>query len=498
MKKLLILFLLLAFINISNLKLEETTYDLILNASISRYGGEEAGLKSTFALDTNCSKLEGILDPTEIKKNNYNLKLIGNDSTLFNIICHFFIPTNPFYYTLKLICDFVDDPKGYNQSIKLEESIIDINSKKIKIFSTYLNLKFTDKNIPFLYSDIQTIDYNDGNDTYILKFKTGSYYDTNLFIASRSYATAFDQPLDDCKFENGEIICSLSRKTIEACFNNDDKYHQDTYYQIHSFGSEYGERYYENVYSIILKYVREKPKEDIYIEVLHTFDKALRFCELIFYETNITNFPYLNTLPFYLNITHKEINETFYHSCSLKKNEDDTPLLLICKINIGFNELNVSLNTFNKLNISDINLNYNFIISYSQKEYIYIDFETFGYFYGFYPKILDYTSKDSLNLTFKSNTQNIAKIFLNQNSANLKCERNDFIYRCIVPKSHFIGDKSEYYYVYHAAFYWKKKVKNYELSPIKVIGLDSKYSNSNEIVTPFIVVSFLCLILILV
>ena len=88
----------------------------------------------------------------------------------------------PENYYLYLICILKDDPKGYDKKVILNETIILYNEKKIKIFSSYyVDLAFIDYKNPFLYSGYQTIDLNDGNEEYDLKFKAGSYYD-NLYF----------------------------------------------------------------------------------------------------------------------------------------------------------------------------------------------------------------------------------------------------------------------------------------------------------------------------
>ena len=74
MNNLLLLIIYFSLIFIGYSKLEETTYDLIIN-------GEDiedniAGLTSTFVLETNCSEPEVIFDPSDIEKQIFETKLL--------------------------------------------------------------------------------------------------------------------------------------------------------------------------------------------------------------------------------------------------------------------------------------------------------------------------------------------------------------------------------------------------------------------------------------
>ena len=55
------------------------------------------------------------------------------------------------------------------------------------------------------------------------------------------------------------------------------------------------------------------------------------------------------------------------HQCYFKKNEDNTPLILICSIYNEYSEL--SLNKIKYLSMNFIDYKYNFIITYQNEEW---------------------------------------------------------------------------------------------------------------------------------
>lgn len=138
----------------------------------------------------------------------------------------------------------------------------------------------------------------------------------------------------------------------------------------------------------------------------------------------------------------------------------------------------------NHLSLDFIDYNYNFTVNY-QKEESYSRGVKSEYIIGVFPNILDFTSQNETNFSIVGYINyNLDKLTLNLESENLKCEAN-YKYttiQCIVPKSHFQGKKSGYYYLYYTNFLGGKSLF-YEVEAFKVILSGSIISFSiNKIV----------------
>ena len=138
----------------------------------------------------------------------------------------------------------------------------------------------------------------------------------------------------------------------------------------------------------------------------------------------------------------------------------------------------------NHLSLDFIDYNYNFTVNY-QKEESYSRGVKSEYIIGVYPNILDFTSQNETNFSIVGYINyNLDKLTLNLESENLKCEAN-YKYttiQCIVPKSHFKGEKSGYYYLHYPDSLGDISLY-YEANPFKVILSGSfNYYNINKIV----------------
>lgn len=151
-----------------------------------------------------------------------------------------------------------------------------------------------------------------------------------------------------------------------------------------------------------------------------------------------------------------------------KKNEDNNPLLLLC-LNGGSKGETISLNTFSRYYDDLLSFNYNFQISNSINETFTINGLTTN-IQAKYPDILDFSSNNVLNFSIFGFFGNYLGdiLSLNPKEANLKCEANWGIYQCIVPKSHFKGEKNGYYYLHYNNSLGGKSIF-YEVTPFKVI-----------------------------
>ena len=146
-----------------------------------------------------------------------------------------------------------------------------------------------------------------------------------------------------------------------------------------------------------------------------------------------------------------------------KKNEDNNPLLLLC-LNGGSKGETISLNTFSRYYDDLLSFNYNFQISNSINETFTINGLTTN-IQAKYPDILDFSSNNVLNFSIFGFFGNYLGdiLSLNPKEANLKCEA-----KCIVPKSHFKGEKNGYYYLHYNNSLGGKSIF-YEVTPFNVI-----------------------------
>ena len=88
----------------------------------------------------------------------------------------------------------------------------------------------------------------------------------------------------------------------------------------------------------------------------------------------------------------------------------------------------------------------------------------------------------------------ITGLTLNEKADDLSCEITGFVIKCTVPKSHFKGKKSGYYYTKHRNQFEGKSI-SYEIPPLKIILADSE-SFGNNLSFSFIY-SFILLFLII-
>lgn len=464
-----IFILLLLLISIFNVisKIEE---DEVYEINIDITGAfNDVGLMNTLILKTNLSDPENYFDPLDISKQFFDTKFIDKNNDTYNFTCNLWKSVK--YSYLTIFCDLIEKPEKYDYNMEMEEYIMNYNNKKIKIFtSDYILIFFTDKKHPFLYSVNQTINLDEEKDVYNLKFNVGAYYDKNLFLDKIQ--------LDDCKVIQKEMTCKISKNKLENIINPDNNLDN---FNLFSFSLEYEENYYY-VSPIIIKHEKKIIKKDIYVNIIKLLNNDLDRGNYITFETDINNFPIIEkTRDFDLNFTN-----VFYENqkCFLKKN-DNSPLLLLCELN-DFLGNNITLKEIDKLNISNIHLKYNFILSYSNKnEYIRTHswISCTNHISLIYPQTLDFTKKENLNITIYSYQCNNYGLSLNPKSQDLKCSKssNGNVYNCLIPKNHFDNLKNGFYYLYHDNNYEENyKTINYEVTPFKVIFTDDEEKGDNS------------------
>ena len=143
---------------------------------------------------------------------------------------------------------------------------------------------------------------------------------------------------------------------------------------------------------------------------------------------------------------------------------------------------------------NDLNIKYNFRIQPVNNEEK-IDFKrvTGTFIFFNYPNILDFTKSDSLFIEYAlENPKSLVGLTFNENKEDLSCQTiGKFIKKCTVPKSHFEGKKTGYYFLKHNN-HLNGKSTSYEGLPVKVILNGSKFNKAS-----FTLVYSLLLILIM-
>ena len=459
MKNLLEALVSLSLICLGNLKIEEEKYDLIIEAE--KYLSVYLWKDSTFGLYSNVSNPLNIFDQSDIEKQIIETKLRVENSIALKIKCHLWYTK---LYPLTAICDLKDAPPNLkNIKFSIDEYIFTYKSKRIKFYSNKIEAEV--KKIPFIYSDLQILDLDDKNDVYYLNFKTGLFYDTNLCVIEY-YLNRYIHylPLDKCDVKDRNMTCKITRKKIESFLW--DSISNESYFTTLSFSSEYGVKvnYFDRFIKIIKK---EKKKETVYVKVKSLLTYPVKPGSMLAYETNITDISALETIKFELKFIADKTQRK--EKCYLKKNEDDKPLMLLCLIDHYAKNLTWEEHQDNYL-LTELSCKYNFMMIYPKNETIITETWPGTYIMAKYPDTLDFTSEDELNFTvLNAFRTNITNPTLNPKSEYLNCEAPIYGFiNCIVPKSHFKGEKSGYYYLHYTNFLGEQSIY-YEVTPFKGI-----------------------------
>ena len=355
-------------------------------------------------------------------------------------------------------------PEG-NYSIDFNSSIIYNN--EVIYLSTKSSFDFQKLDIdkPFLYADVQNINVEENSNLIEMKFKIISYNGEKLyFLLDNDDYTIFFYYLDTCNQYSNELICLLQKDFLQQIMTT-----RKNTLQIVYIDNNYDADIFGLVKNIYINHY-EIQKEDLYIGITKPIQSEKSLYSYIAYETNITN---ISNLLIGLNIFPMSFNNGD-GECTFRKYEEN-PLLLVC---IPYVEDNYTyLEHFeNEIILNDINIKYNFRIQpVINTAFIKIN-EDDREFISFlaYPQILNFTNQDSLTITylgiFMNSDMQIDQAIRFTEADYLKCQikREISILECIVPKSHFEGKKSGYYYTIYENDY-NFKLTWYQIPPVQVI-----------------------------
>ena len=336
-------------------------------------------------------------------------------------------------------------------SFKYKEYMITLKASQLFTF-TKLN-----KNIIDLYSSKQTIILKDDKEIYDLKFKIVSYNNEMLLI---NYQSA----LENCEQVSNELICHITKGKLEEILTpvmNRNKIYLGYYDQNSAKRGKFSLIPPIEVKSFITK-------KDIYVGITKLAENIAEHDTSIAYRTNVTDISNIRTDfgSFSLKFENRDGEKS--SDCSFRKYEN-SPLLLVCWLKNGVFWLK---EIKEEIILDDINIKYNFRIQPVNitKKIISDRGEKGSSIFFLYPEILDFTKENILTVDYVlEEPDSLTGITFNEDAEDLVCETlGKETKRCKVPKSHFNGKESGYYFTKHSNFLDGKSF-SYEAPPIKII-----------------------------
>ena len=380
---------------------------------------------------------------------------------LLSPYCHLWKNTSNITY---IFCEYksIREPiKSSRYKINIDKEIFTYNNIVINIQQKDdLYMVILERPIPFLYSKTQTINLEEGKNTYHLKFSAENYQNENLIIRREYVGFVI---LDKCSMEKKELICPIDKSELEELYFD----HVDfNIYYSYSFGPLIP---IGTIDKVIIN--NKPPKIDLKITIKKLLESHININDSIVYEveTDVTNVTNLVTGTFILDFKYND--RIIIKFCYFKKIEQ-TPMYLLCESKLSIN-LSMSLSEIKEIMpLNDIHEKYNFYIQPVKSDDI-INIAGSGSRLGLIiPKTLDFYTNETIYIELSLSNVNYTKgIRFNLNaSEDLDCEDLESIKRCLVPKSHF-EKKNGYHNIYHLN-YMNKYIRFYECSPIQVIFPD--------------------------
>ena len=442
--------ILVCFLNVECL-LDETEVEINILRLETKYTGKKG--TAVFLIESHPEL--NVIDTS--KGTCFQSKLLL-DTNPYVVKCGFFKAERD---TLYMFCNLEDTiPSGnYTFDFNNIQPFTYKNYKvTIKDIFEELKLEKLDVDIIDLYSDPQTITVVDNKDSYDLKFNISSYHQEKLIL--RNYFI-------DCTQNENELTCPITKKFLEKFLYRSEI---DLTVSYIPYKGDYQRSFYlvPNI-KIIYNY---NNKIDVYINIIKLIENVTDKGTYIAYETNVTDISNIETTIEAIKLYFENERNSKQCECSLKK-YDTYPLLLLCSVKLEDSWLK---DIDEAILCDDCNIKYNFIIpptslkdkiDYQEKKGTFIDW--------IYPDILDFRNKDTLIIDYAlvDDPGRLTGITLNEKEGDLNCEiTQNRLLRCIVPKSHFKGMKSGYYFTKHTN-HLNGKSTSYEGTPIKVILEDS-------------------------
>ena len=434
--------------------LKETNIDV----SLILYGfhDEYIGKKGTAVIRTRTDSQElNIIDTSKTVGFQLN---VTNEEKFYEVGCGFFRAEEDDLY---VFCNVDETIPAGNYTFDLD-GIQPITYEGYTVtLKQDRDLKFQKYNINVndLYSDKQSINVVEGKDIYELRFKIVSYNQEPIFANFKISI--------DCTQENNELVCKITRKQLDSLLTKNESELYICYMSYIYRGDNF-----PLIPRIDVKYGTIQ-KTDVFVGITKLIEGVSESDTVIAYQTNVTNIDnVLDDFEEGFELEFSDITKTTSQSCAFRK-YDENPLLIVCFFsNEGENWLK---EITEEKQYNELNVKYNFRIQPVNNEEKIIDKTASGTFiFRVYPEILDFTKSDSLTIEYAmENPTSLRGLTFNEKAADLSCQTiGREIKRCTVPKSHFEGKQSGYYFIKHENHLGGKSTC-YEGIPIKVILNDS-------------------------
>ena len=423
---------------------------------LPKYIGYQGTLN--FVLDFNDSE-HNIFNASDLEeKSSFKTTIEVNETDIYNVSCKLWKPIDE---KLNMFCKLNNNLTEGVHSFNLSTSYFYYDKKKYFIFQREsLNLYQMSEKLPFIYSSKQTLNIDENIKTYYLTFKFTEYNNESFMMLGEGIGAVII--LDECSVEGKELKCKIDKDIIEEYSSNNGQQFSIYYNFPHIEGDILSlDNNIRSVYGVCVNYSLQK--KDISIETIKLLEDKINMNDYIAYETNIKDISNVHSKSFKLTLSNG--NET---DCSLKKTTGIS-LTIICLMLVKEGEYSLS-KIENKIELNDINIKYNFIIQPINNNEKFTISGVGGFMMFSIPKVLDFTSCDSINVDFGLFFSDSLKgIRLNPEANDLECSNINSIYkRCTVPKNHFRNKDTGYYYTHHAN-HNNKSIIFYESSPLKVI-----------------------------
>ena len=386
---------------------------------------------------------------------------------------------------------------NYDENIPAGKYTLDVSKAQKITYKDYtLNFKAdttldfvkSDTDIIDIYSDKQTINVEEGKENYELRFKISSYHQEPICLMTKIDIYIFY--FIDCSQKNEELVCPVTKNIIESILpTNTEKIY------IGTIDNDKEKKIFPLIPGIDVKY--NLPKTDIFVGITKLIGNAAETDTLIAYETNITDISNvivpLEAFDLECSSDSGEEGGKEECSCSFRK-YNKFPLLMVCYVSqVG----KVSLKEITQeIVLDNLNIKYNFRIQPVKNVDIIDSARASGTFIIYnYPYVLDFSQSDSLTVLYSmENPKSLTGLTFNENKGDLSCEIiGTRVQKCTVPKSHFEGKETGYYFLKHSN-HLNSKSTCYESFPVKVIldgpdSSDSSDSSDKELESKFIKVS---------
>ena len=402
------------------------------------------GEKGIISLVTNFNdNKRNIFDASDIEdKTKFQTRIYGDMKS--NIIyCRLWKPNND---NLRIICK-VNKYDLDSQTHKLflsDKVILNYNEYIINIpLEITLNIRKFNYDIPFLYSNRQTIEIKDDIKSYNLKFKIETYNNESLYLYGEVNNSLI---IDKCQKNENEINCEVSKEKLEEVLVKHNEQ-----FRVGAIKDNVGLIKFRSVLNITINYEINK-KEDIYIEIIGSLTNKTAMGVPFGFKTNVSNLP--------------NIYSDISNNCYFKK-FNGHPLLYLCRIDETTEEPFKFGNISDEMILNNLHYKYNFRIKPFEELYN-VNISGYGTKINlFFPEVLDFTKEDTLTITLiLPSPGSLHNTKLNPISeVPFECSMlNTEINKCNISVAHFSKQKSDNFYLYYS-----KTERYYDLPPINVM-----------------------------